>query len=61
MERREQDRFDAREQGADVLQGGTSYPIWTPLDAFDAAESLQELLELEQDVHSYPRFGNGDL
>ncbi len=34
-----------REAGVDMLQSGVSYPIWTPFDAFDAAQSLQRMLE----------------
>ncbi len=34
-----------REAGVDVLQSGESYPIWTPFDAYDAAQSLQRMLE----------------
>ena len=32
-----------RQEGIDWLQSGASYPIWTPLAAFDAANSLQQL------------------
>jgi hypothetical protein len=34
-----------QQAGVDLLQSGVSYPIWTPLDAYDAARSLQQLLE----------------
>ena len=38
--------FDlTQEAGVDVFQDGASYPIWTPFDAHDAAQSLQRLLE----------------
>lgn len=34
-----------QEAGVDILQSGASYPVWTPLGAYDAAQSLQRLLE----------------
>jgi hypothetical protein len=34
-----------RQEGIDLLQSGASYPIWTPFDAYDAAKSLQQLLD----------------
>jgi hypothetical protein len=37
-----------RQEGSDLLQAGASYPVWTPLDAFDAAKSLQQLLDQER-------------
>jgi len=37
-----------RREGVDVLQSGGSYPVWTPLEAYDAARSLQELLEQDR-------------
>jgi len=37
-----------RQEGIDLLQDGASYPVWTPLDAFDAAKSLQQLLDQER-------------
>jgi hypothetical protein len=37
-----------RQQGIDLLQSGGSYPVWTPLEAYDAARSLQELLEQDR-------------
>jgi hypothetical protein len=37
-----------RQEGIDLLQSGASYPIWTPLDAYDAATSLQQLLDQER-------------
>lgn len=33
------------EAGVEILQNGTSYPVWTPFDAHEAAQSLQKLLE----------------
>ena len=37
-----------RQEGIDLLQSGASYPIWTPLDAYDAARSLQQLLDKDR-------------
>lgn len=34
-----------RHEGIDLLQSGASYPVWTPLDAYEAAKSLQQLLD----------------
>ena len=38
----------AREEGMDVIPVGASCPIWSPFDAFDAANSLMHLLEQER-------------
>ena len=37
-----------RQEGIDCLQSGASYPIWTPFDAFDAAKSLQRVLDQDR-------------
>jgi hypothetical protein len=37
-----------RQEGIDWLQSGASYPIWTPFDAYDAARSLQQLLDQDR-------------
>jgi hypothetical protein len=37
-----------QQAGVDLLQSGASYPIWTPFDAYDAARSLQQLLEQDR-------------
>jgi len=34
----------AREDGVSLLVSGAEYPIWTPLDAFEAAETLMQML-----------------
>jgi hypothetical protein len=34
-----------RQHGIDWLESGASYPIWTPFEAYDAARSLQQLLD----------------
>jgi hypothetical protein len=39
-----------RQEGIDLLQSGASYPVWTPLGAYDAARSLQQLLDHDR-VH----------
>jgi hypothetical protein len=38
----------ARQEGIECLQSGCSYPIWTPLDAYDAARSLQQMLDQDR-------------
>jgi hypothetical protein len=35
----------AQEEGISLLTAGAEYPIWTPLNAFDAAETLMKMLE----------------
>ena len=37
-----------RPEGSDCLQSGASYAIWTPLEAYDAAKSLQQLLDQDR-------------
>ncbi|MCI0741814.1 MAG: hypothetical protein L0Y72_22500 [Gemmataceae bacterium] len=37
-----------RQEGTHLLQNGASYDIWTPLGAFDAARSLQQLLDQDR-------------
>jgi hypothetical protein len=37
----------AREEGVPLLQPNQDYPIWTPYDAFDAAETLLNALAEE--------------
>lgn len=37
-----------RQQGVDWLQQGAAYPVWTPLGAYDAARSLQQLLDQDR-------------
>lgn len=39
----------SQQEGIDFLESGASYPVWTPLDAFDAAKSLQQVLDQEQE------------
>ena len=34
----------AREEGVAPLEAGTAYPIWTPLQAFEAAATMLEAL-----------------
>lgn len=38
----------AREEGVPLVEGGTSYPVWTPLHAWDAAAVLLQALEKER-------------
>ena len=35
----------AQEEGVSLLTPGAEYPIWTPLNAFEAADTLMEMLE----------------
>ena len=35
----------AQEEGVSLFEADAEYPIWTPLDAFDAAETLMQLLQ----------------
>jgi hypothetical protein len=35
----------AREEGLPAIQPGDEYPIWSPYDAFDAAATLERVLE----------------
>ena len=35
----------AHEEGISLFTAGAEYPIWTPLNAFSAAETLMRLLE----------------
>jgi hypothetical protein len=47
------DRFTrdepAKEEGVPLLDAGTSYPVWSPYEAVEAAEVLQKLLAKEAD------------
>jgi hypothetical protein len=43
-----------RQEGLNLLQSGASYPIWTPLEAYDAARSLQQLLDQDPGQRSFP-------
>lgn len=38
----------AHEEGVPLLVADAEYPIWTPLNAFDAAETLAHVLEKHQ-------------
>ncbi len=35
----------AEEEGVSLITVGAEYPIWTPLNAFGAAETLMNMLE----------------
>jgi len=35
----------AREEGVPLLTAGADYPVWTPLNAFGAAETLLQMLD----------------
>lgn len=38
----------AQEEGVSLLAAGAEYPIWTPLNAFGAAETLMNMLKSHQ-------------
>ena len=40
----------AREEGISLVEVGGSYPVWTPLHAFDAAAVLLRELQTEETV-----------
>ena len=35
----------AKDDDVSLFEAGAEYPIWTPLNAFEAAETLQKLLD----------------
>lgn len=35
----------AKEEGVPLLTAGAEYPVWTPLNAFSAAETMVKMLE----------------
>jgi len=38
----------AQEEGIPLLAAEAEYPIWTPLNAFDAADTLLQMLQTHQ-------------
>jgi hypothetical protein len=38
----------AQEEGVPLLATDAEYPIWTPLNAFQAAETLLQMLEVHK-------------
>ena len=38
----------AREEGIPLLSADAAYPMWTPLNAFDAADTLLQMLQTHQ-------------
>jgi hypothetical protein len=40
----------AQDEGVPMFEAGVSCPIWTPLEAYDAAASLMKMLEAERAV-----------
>jgi len=38
----------AQEEGIPLLSANAEYPIWTPLHAFDAADTLLQMLQTHQ-------------
>jgi len=41
----------AQEEGVGWLGPETAYPIWTPYNAFEAADTLLQALEAEKDIN----------
>ena len=41
----------AQEEGVGWLDPEAAYPIWTPHNAFEAADTLLQALEAEQDIN----------
>jgi hypothetical protein len=39
----------AQEEGVPLLAADAEYPVWTPLNAFDAADTLLQMLKMHQD------------
>lgn len=39
----------AQEEGVPLLAADAEYPVWTPLNAFDAADTLLQMLKTHQD------------
>ena len=38
----------AQEEGVPLLTANVEYPVWTPLNAFDAADTLVQMLKTRQ-------------
>ena len=38
----------AQEEGVPLLAADAEYPIWTPIDAFEAADTLYQMLQDHQ-------------
>ena len=41
----------AQEENIEWLEPNVAYPIWTPYNAFEAADTLLKVLEAEKDAH----------
>lgn len=39
----------AQEEGVPLFAADAEYPVWTPLNAFDAADTLLNMLKTQQD------------
>ncbi|ETW99000.1 MAG: hypothetical protein ETSY1_16625 [Candidatus Entotheonella factor] len=39
----------AQEEGVPLLAADAEYPVWTPLNAFDAADTLLQMLKTHRD------------
>ena len=47
-----------RDEGLPPIESGHSYPVWSPFDAFEAAETLRKLISEDagrSDVNVLPR------
>ena len=42
----------AQEEGVGWFDPETAYSIWTPYEAFDAADTLRQALEAEQEINN---------
>jgi len=40
----------AQDEGVPLITAGAEYPIWTPLNAFDAADTLSQMLVERKDM-----------
>jgi len=41
----------AREEGVTLFESGGTYPIWTPYNAFEAADTLLNALAMDQELN----------
>jgi hypothetical protein len=43
----------AQEEGVSLLDPNLTYPIWTPFNAFEAADTLLQALEADQEINGH--------
>ena len=41
----------AKEEGVTLFESGETYPIWTPYNAFEAADTLLNALAMDQELN----------